>query len=56
VKTSIAAIGGGYEGKLSSDGDSINGSWNQGGAPVPLNLVRATPNTAWTIPEPPPPL
>jgi uncharacterized protein (TIGR03435 family) len=50
----VAAINGSYEGKLSADGNSINGTWTQG-APLPLNLARATPETAWTIPEPPPP-
>ncbi len=43
-----------YEGKLSADGNSMTGTWTQGAA-LPLNLVRATPETAWTIPEPPPP-
>jgi uncharacterized protein (TIGR03435 family) len=53
VKLTIAGLGD-YEGKLSADGNSINGTWNQG-APIPLNLVRATPATAWTIPDAPPP-
>jgi uncharacterized protein (TIGR03435 family) len=54
VKFSITQIGGSYEGTLSSDGNTINGTWTQG-QPMPLNLVRATADTAWTIPEPPPP-
>jgi uncharacterized protein (TIGR03435 family) len=54
VKMTVAAINGSYEGKLSGDGNSISGIWNQG-APLPLNLARATPETAWTIPEPPRP-
>lgn len=54
VKFAITQINGSYEGKLSSDGNTITGDWTQG-APLPLNLVRATPETAWTIPEPPPP-
>lgn len=41
--------------KLASDGKSIAGTWTQGGPPLPLNLARATPETAWTIPEPLPP-
>lgn len=53
VKIAIAGLGGGYEGKLSADGNSIAGSWTQGRT-TPLNLVRATPATAWAIPEPPP--
>src|SRR5690348_14415363 len=39
-----------YEGKLSADGNSMTGTWTQGEA-RPLNLTRATPATAWTIPE-----
>ncbi len=54
VKMTVAAINGSYEGKLSGDGNSIAGIWSQG-APLPLNLARATPETAWTIPEPPRP-
>jgi uncharacterized protein (TIGR03435 family) len=54
VKISVTAIGGTYEGKLSSDGKSIVGNWSQGPNPLPLTLMRATPETAWAIPEPPP--
>jgi uncharacterized protein (TIGR03435 family) len=55
LKMDVAAIGGSYEGKLNADGNSITGTWTQGPAPLPLNLVRATSDTAWTIPEPQPP-
>ncbi len=55
VKMTVAAIGGSYEGKVSGEGNTITGIWNQG-TPLTLNLSRATPETAWTIPEPPPPL
>ena len=55
VKMTITALNGKYEGKLSPDRNSINGTFTQGGPPMPLNLTRATPETAWTIPEPPPP-
>jgi uncharacterized protein (TIGR03435 family) len=54
VKIAIPAIGGTYEGRLSEDRNSIAGTFTQG-APVPLNLARATPATAWAIPEPPAP-
>ena len=54
LKMTVAAIGGNYEGKLNADGNSITGTWTQG-VPQPLNLVRATPETAWAIPDPPPP-
>jgi uncharacterized protein (TIGR03435 family) len=54
VKIPVPGIGGTYEGKLSADGNSITGTWTQGPMPLPLNLTRATPETAWVIPEPPP--
>jgi uncharacterized protein (TIGR03435 family) len=54
IKMTVTMIGGSYEGKLSADGNSITGTWAQG-ARLPLNLTRATPETAWTIPDPPPP-
>jgi uncharacterized protein (TIGR03435 family) len=54
VKMTIPGLNGKYEGKLSADGNSIAGTWSQG-APLALNLARATPETAWAIPEPPPP-
>lgn len=53
-KATIPAIGGSFEGKLSADGTSLNGTFTQGG-PLPLNMVKATPATEWVIPEPPAP-
>jgi uncharacterized protein (TIGR03435 family) len=53
VQISISAIGGSYQGKLSTDGNSIEGTWTQGSGTLTLNLTRATGDTAWTIPEPP---
>jgi len=52
VKMAVPAINGGYEGKLSADGKSIDGKWSQGN-PLPLLLERATAATEWAIPEPP---
>ena len=43
-----------YEGTVSADGNSITGTWRQGPNPLPLNFARATPETEWTIPQPPP--
>lgn len=54
VKFDIPAIGASYEGRLSSDNNSLTGTLNVG-QPISLNLVRATPETAWEIPPPPPP-
>jgi uncharacterized protein (TIGR03435 family) len=44
-----------YQGKLSADGKTIDGSSSQGGGSLPLVLTRATPETAWEIPKPQPP-
>lgn len=54
LKITVPAIGGTYEGRMNGDGNSISGTWTQGAA-MALNLTRATPQTAWAIPEPPPP-
>jgi uncharacterized protein (TIGR03435 family) len=54
LKMAVASLNGSYEGKLGADGNTIVGQWTQG-APAPLTLTRATPATAWTIPEPLPP-
>ena len=42
-----------YEGRISADGQSISGTVTQNGS-FPLVLERATPDTEWTIPAPPP--
>lgn len=52
VKLSFPGMIATYEGILARDGNSITGTWSQG-APVPLKLTRATPETAWAIPAPP---
>ena len=46
IKISVDMIGGTFEGKLSEDGKTITGTWTQGAQPLPLTLVRATPETA----------
>jgi uncharacterized protein (TIGR03435 family) len=50
VKMSVSMIGGSYEGTLNAGGNSITGTWTQGGKPLPLNLERATKETAFAIP------
>jgi uncharacterized protein (TIGR03435 family) len=55
IKYTITAINGNYEGRLSADGNTITGTWTQFGNPSALNLAHATPETAWTMPEPLPP-
>jgi len=52
VKIPVPGIGGTWEGTLSNDGNTLTGTWTQGPAPMPLNMTRATPQTAWVIPEP----
>jgi non-heme chloroperoxidase len=47
----VAAIHGSYAGKLSADGTAMTGTWTQGGS-LPLDLKRATPETAWKDPSP----
>src|SRR5262245_12448930 len=54
IKITIPTVNGTYEGTLSSDGNTINGTWSQGES-RPLNLAKATASTTWVIPEPPPP-
>src|SRR6266852_6831667 len=46
LKLTVDAIRGAYEGKVSADGASIEGTWTQG-QPLPLELKRATKDTAW---------
>ena len=50
-KFKLDAIRGSYDGKVSSDGTSMTGSWTQG-LTQPLEFQRATPETAWKDPSP----
>jgi uncharacterized protein (TIGR03435 family) len=52
IKMTITAVNGTYEGRLSEDGNTITGTWSQGGPSMPLNLTKATPATAWAIAAP----
>jgi uncharacterized protein (TIGR03435 family) len=52
VKMSVTMLAGTYDGKLSSNGKSITGTWTQGSTLATLTLTRATPKTEWTIPPP----
>ena len=47
----VPAIHGSYAGTLSAGGNSIAGTWTQGSS-LPLDLTRATPETAWKDPSP----
>jgi non-heme chloroperoxidase len=48
IKLIVEAVRGTYEGKLSSDGTFIRGTWTQG-EPLALELRRATKETAWPL-------
>jgi uncharacterized protein (TIGR03435 family) len=51
VKIDIADFGAHFEGKLSPDGRSVSGTFNQLSFTHPLTLNRATPEMAWEIPK-----
>lgn len=53
LKIDAAKIGGVFEGKISADLDSIDGSWTQGGGSQPLALHRAKDQSEWTPPKRP---
>lgn len=56
VRLVSAGINLSFEGVLSPDGNSINGTTTQGDNKIPLLLQRATKDTAWALPEPPRPM
>jgi hypothetical protein len=43
VRMEVGMIGGVFEGKASSDGAKITGTWTQAGIPLPLTIKRADP-------------
>jgi hypothetical protein len=51
LRFSIDSLAATYEGKVSDDGSSINGTFSQGQA-ISLNFNRATPETAWPLDSP----
>ncbi len=55
VKFAIDLNGTTYEGKMSAGNNMIAGTWTQGVTALPLDFSRATKETAWEIPAPPPP-
>jgi uncharacterized protein (TIGR03435 family) len=56
LRLAIGPLGATYEGQLSADGNSIVGTFTQGGKSLPFTLRRATPDNAWPIPSPPKPM
>src|SRR6202789_4002336 len=55
VKFAIELNGTAYEGKMNAGNNAIAGTWTQAVTSLPLDFSRATPETAWAIPVPPPP-
>ena len=55
VKFAIDLNGTTYEGKMNAANTAISGTWTQAVTSLPLALSRATKETAWEIPAPPPP-
>jgi non-heme chloroperoxidase len=51
LKFAVEEVSGAYEGKLNADGNSIKGTWLQEQR-LPLELRRATRQTAWRDPSP----
>jgi uncharacterized protein (TIGR03435 family) len=56
VKFNISGLDLKYEGKLSADGNTIEGTSTQAGNALALNFTRTTPATEWSIPKPEPPI
>ncbi len=52
VKFAIELIAANYTGTLNAEGSLMAGTWTQGATSFPLDLVRATKETAWEIPAP----
>jgi uncharacterized protein (TIGR03435 family) len=54
IKITIPGVGGSYDGRLSGDGNTIEGALTQAGAPSPFkfDLKKANADTAWAIPTP----
>ena len=53
VKVTIPGVGGAYNGRVSGDGNTIEGTFTQAGAPaLKLDLKKANADTAWAIPTP----
>ncbi len=51
LKFAVEEVSGAYEGKVSADGNSINGTWIQEQR-LPLDFQRTTRETAWRDPSP----
>jgi uncharacterized protein (TIGR03435 family) len=52
LKFPMTGHGGNYVGKMSADGNTIVGGWKDDSQSVSITFKRATPETAWVIPQP----
>lgn len=52
LKFAIAPINAAFEGKLSADGGSITGKWNQEDESAKVELKRASAGNEWALPDP----
>jgi uncharacterized protein (TIGR03435 family) len=55
-RASLPGLNATFEGTLNADRSSMAGTLTMGGNALPLTLSRATPETAWAIPEAPKPM
>ena len=53
IRISVPTLGATFDGKLSADGNSIPGTFAQGGGSLPFTLTRATKDTAFPLPAQP---
>jgi uncharacterized protein (TIGR03435 family) len=56
VRIEFPSLGVILDGSLNAARNAITGTFTQGGKPLPITLARATPDTAWVIPELPKPM
>lgn len=56
LRMMFTGIGVTFDGSMGADGNTVAGTFTQGGKPLPMTLVRATPDTAWAIPALPAPM
>jgi len=52
LKFTVAPVQVTFEGKLSADGGSISGKWNQEGQSSTVDLKRASAGSEWALPDP----
>jgi uncharacterized protein (TIGR03435 family) len=56
LRVEFSTLGVTLDGSLNAERNAITGTFTQGNKPLPITLARATPDTAWAIPELPKPM